>query len=213
MVRSCCAVGCANRQEGEKKNLTFYRIPKGRTPIEKRRRQDWLRAIRRDDWRTWSDEKISKAFICAEHFISGKRSDNPDDANWIPTIFQHSTAKEIARVENKIEKKARYEVLRKKRVGAQAQWMVTNKTNTEATHSSSSDDGGESRMCDAYTQFDPTDTNKEITVLKDKISLLDKELRAKNAELCKLREENRKLKMRKFHLSLSRDQRKNLIFI
>ena len=71
MVRSCCAVGCTNRQEGEKKNLTFYRIPKGRTPIERRRRKDWVRAIRRADRKTWTQEQISKAYICAEHFISG----------------------------------------------------------------------------------------------------------------------------------------------
>ena len=67
-------------------------------------------------------------------------------------------------------------------------------------------------MCDAYTQFDPTDTNKEITVLKDKISLLDKELRAKNAELCKLREENRKLKMRKFSFESLKGSKEKLNF-
>ena len=98
-------------------------------------------------------------------------------------------------MENKTQKKARYEALTKKRVDAQAQWMITNKTNKEATNSSSSDDGGESRMCDAFTQSDPTDTNKDMTVLKNIISLLDKELRAKNAELYKLREKNRKIKM------------------
>ena len=71
MVRSCCAVGCTNRQGGEKANLSFYRIPRGKTPTELLRRKEWIRVIRRDDWKTWSQEKISKAFICSEHFISG----------------------------------------------------------------------------------------------------------------------------------------------
>ena len=49
-------------------NLHFYSIPKGKTPFEKRRRDDWIRAIRR---KNWPDEQISKARICSEHFVSG----------------------------------------------------------------------------------------------------------------------------------------------
>ena len=71
MPKSCCAVGCTNRKEKEKKNVPFYNIPKGKTPIEKRRRDDWIQAIEREDWKAWSHEKILKACICGEHFISG----------------------------------------------------------------------------------------------------------------------------------------------
>ena len=47
MPRTCCAVGCTSRKIGEKKDVPFYKMPKGSTPIEKRRRQDWMTAIRR----------------------------------------------------------------------------------------------------------------------------------------------------------------------
>ena len=72
MPRSCCAVGCMNCQIGDKKDLTFYKMPKGSTPLERRRRDDWIKAIRRDDWKTWSADKTSNAFICAEHFVTDK---------------------------------------------------------------------------------------------------------------------------------------------
>ena len=71
MPRTCCAVGCTNRKTGEKKEVPFHKMPKGSTPIEKRRRKDWIRALRREDWKTWSEEQISNAFVCGEHFILG----------------------------------------------------------------------------------------------------------------------------------------------
>ena len=30
--------------------ITFYRIPKGKTPFEAQRRQDWIKAVNRDQW-------------------------------------------------------------------------------------------------------------------------------------------------------------------
>ena len=71
MPQTCCAVGCANIKTGEKKEMPFYKMPKGSTPIEERRRQDWIRALRREDWKTWSQAQISNAFVCGEHFILG----------------------------------------------------------------------------------------------------------------------------------------------
>ena len=68
MPKSCCAVGCTNRQTKENAKLHFYCIPKGKTPFEKRKRDDWIRAIRR---KNWPDEQIAKARICSEHFVSG----------------------------------------------------------------------------------------------------------------------------------------------
>ena len=68
MPKSCCAVGCTNRQTKENANLHFHSIPKGITPFQKRRRDDWIRAIRR---KNWADEQISKALICSEHIVSG----------------------------------------------------------------------------------------------------------------------------------------------
>ena len=72
----------------------------------------------------------------------GKRSGNPDDANWIPTIFQHTSARDIAKVENKIAKQARYETLKKKR-GKFQTGKVTERVSSEEASSpcNSSSDG------------------------------------------------------------------------
>lgn len=72
MPDTCCAVGCTHRREGVNKTLTFYNIPSRKTPFEKKRREDWIQAIKRADWDRWSYDQISKAKICAAHFISGK---------------------------------------------------------------------------------------------------------------------------------------------
>ncbi|XP_056152613.1 uncharacterized protein LOC130127078 isoform X4 [Lampris incognitus] len=99
MPHSCCAVGCTNRKDGKNKHLHFYRVPKGKTPFEKRRRQAWIHAIRREDWKMWSEDQISNAKICGEHFISGERSDDPEHPDWIPSVFKHTTAQNKAIVE------------------------------------------------------------------------------------------------------------------
>ena len=64
MVRSCSAVGCANRdtKENRARGIRFYRIP---VNLEKRRL--WLAAIGRKDFDPSPD-----AAICSVHFIGGK---------------------------------------------------------------------------------------------------------------------------------------------
>ena len=49
MPESCCGVGCSQRRV-KGCGIPFYRIPKGKTPFEARRRQDWIKAINRDQW-------------------------------------------------------------------------------------------------------------------------------------------------------------------
>ena len=67
MPESCCVVGCSQRRV-KVCGIPFYRIPKGKTPVEARRRRDWIKAINRDQW---SEEPISHARICGNHFVSG----------------------------------------------------------------------------------------------------------------------------------------------
>ena len=71
MPTSCCVVDCSNKHTG-RSSLKFYRIPRGKTPFERKRRQAWIRAINRKDWDTWSEERISKQRVCGAHFLSGK---------------------------------------------------------------------------------------------------------------------------------------------
>eukprot|EP00794_Sanderia_malayensis_P006493 gene6493-7237_t len=115
MPQSCGAVGCTNRKIGDKKGLPFYNILKGKTPIEKRRREAWIKAIRREDWKKWPEEHISKAKICAEHFVTGRRSDDPENVNWIPTIFSHTTAREHKKMKVHEKRRKRYEDIKIKK--------------------------------------------------------------------------------------------------
>ena len=93
MVNSCCIVGCKKRSDKEK-HLHFYRIPDGKTPLEEKRRRDWLSAIKRTDWKKpeWTTQRINKQRVCSYHFLSGQRSDDPNDIDWIPTRFDHNGA-------------------------------------------------------------------------------------------------------------------------
>ncbi|XP_056153568.1 lethal(3)malignant brain tumor-like protein 2 [Lampris incognitus] len=112
MVHSCCVVGCTNRKRGDNKRLHFYRMPKRKSPVEKRRRQAWIRAIGREDWKTWSDEKISNAKICGAHFISGQRSDDPEHPDWIPSVFKRTAARKKSIAERKVKGQARCRAIR-----------------------------------------------------------------------------------------------------
>ena len=69
----CCCNGCKNRRVTGV-NIPFYRVPKGKTPIEVRRRKDWLKVlfINREEMSTWSEDRLSRAFVCGAHFIFGK---------------------------------------------------------------------------------------------------------------------------------------------
>ena len=67
MPESCCAVGCSQRRV-KGCGIPFHRISKRKTLFEARRRRDWIKAINRDQW---SEEQISHARICGNHFVSG----------------------------------------------------------------------------------------------------------------------------------------------
>ena len=72
MPDSCCVVNCSNRRVGKLKSMPFYRLPKGKTPIEKRRRAAWIAAVDREDWKGWSEEQMSRSRVCGSHFVSGR---------------------------------------------------------------------------------------------------------------------------------------------
>eukprot|EP00112_Aurelia_sp_Birch-Aquarium-sp1_P012053 Seg253.27 transcript_id=Seg253.27/GoldUCD/mRNA.D3Y31 product="THAP domain-containing protein 4" protein_id=Seg253.27/GoldUCD/D3Y31 len=218
MPRSCCAVGCTNRQVGEKKHVPFYKMPKGSTPFERRRREDWIRAIRCDDWKTWSPDKISKAFICGEHFIAGKRSDDPEEPNWIPTIFTYTTAKDISKVEKKMQSKAKYELLKNKRGKLKKNWNIREDENGTVEDMHNVNDTPENDGIE-----DPSATHREfgtqyesgcdeVKLLKERVSQLDKELRERNNEVYRLREEISTLKRSAFGFSSLRKSQELIQF-
>ncbi|XP_048243694.1 THAP domain-containing protein 1-like [Haliotis rufescens] len=80
MPASCCAIGCSNRGGGENHHK-FFRIPK-----EEDVRKKWIFAIRRKDW---TPTEYSR--ICNEHFQKGRPSKDPNDADYVPSLFSFKT--------------------------------------------------------------------------------------------------------------------------
>ena len=60
MPAHCCAWGCSNRESSDSKSkgLTFHYFPKDESRCEQ-----WINAIRREDWKPSSSTRI-----CSEHF-------------------------------------------------------------------------------------------------------------------------------------------------
>ncbi|CAL9701336.1 unnamed protein product [Knipowitschia caucasica] len=87
MVDSCCEPGCTNHR-GQGKARAFYRIPK-----DPARREKWISAIKRAQ----STLKKTEHWIpspngfrlCSDHFITGKKSDNPLSPDYVPSVFRH----------------------------------------------------------------------------------------------------------------------------
>ena len=78
MVKNCCAVGCHNVYK-KGSGIHFYRFP-----TEPDRRAKWVSAIHREGW-----VPTEYSWLCSEHFVTGKKSNNPLAPNFIPTIFKH----------------------------------------------------------------------------------------------------------------------------
>ena len=85
MPSSCCAIGCVSRYS-KKKHIKLFRFP-----TEKKRREAWIRAIRREKW---IPNKYSR--ICQFHFIFKRPSRDPSNPDFVPTIFSFSKENEEA---------------------------------------------------------------------------------------------------------------------
>ena len=84
MPDTCCAVGCTNRRTAG--GIPFYRIP-----VDKKRREKWLNAIKRDQW---NEKMISNARLCGSHFISGESRINL----FFVVFFSHSLVIVVCRL-------------------------------------------------------------------------------------------------------------------
>ena len=114
-MKSCCAVGCTNRHS-KGSSLSFYRFP-----IDPERRARWIAAIKRVNW-----EPNKHSFLCSDHFITGKKSQDPLSPDFVPSVFKHvdSPAKRkrvtaIKKYENRKKLLKRKIVLEKERVEAE----------------------------------------------------------------------------------------------
>ena len=87
MVKNCCAVGCHNVYK-KGSGIHFYRFP-----TEPDRRAKWVSAIHREGW-----VPTKYSWLCSEHFVTGKKSNNPLAPNFIPTIFKHISSPQKRRL-------------------------------------------------------------------------------------------------------------------
>ncbi|XP_067661482.1 uncharacterized protein [Haliotis asinina] len=78
---SCCVPGCTSFRQKDK--LAVVKLSYHRIPIhDKKRTKLWLDKIGRSAWLPNSSSRI-----CSIHFEGGKKSDNPKEPGYIPTIF------------------------------------------------------------------------------------------------------------------------------
>uniref|UniRef100_A0AAQ4S001 THAP domain-containing protein 1 n=1 Tax=Gasterosteus aculeatus aculeatus TaxID=481459 RepID=A0AAQ4S001_GASAC len=87
MVDNCCAPGCTKKR-GKNKGTSFYRVPKNAE-----RRAKWISAIKRarskqNKTERWDPPAVGFC-LCTDHFISGRKSDNPLSPDFVPSIFNY----------------------------------------------------------------------------------------------------------------------------
>ncbi|KAK0136076.1 THAP domain-containing protein 11 [Merluccius polli] len=101
MVDNCCAPGCTNKR-GKKKCTSFYRIPK-----DAEMRAKWISAIKRarskqNKTERWDPPAVG-FHLCSDHFISGRKSDNPLSPDFVPSIFNYVPSPEKRKIKMRLE--------------------------------------------------------------------------------------------------------------
>ena len=124
MVKNCCAVGCTKVYQ-KSNGISFYRFP---TNVERKRR--WIAAVRRENW---MPSKYS--WICSQHFMTGKKSNNPLAPNYVPSVFEHVDSPVKRRLENKACQFERRQAMKKRRRTAAHKATTRRKTTTRCDDS------------------------------------------------------------------------------
>jgi len=142
-VMDCCVVGCHNVFK-KNSGIKFYRFP---TNPEKRSK--WIAAVKHDDWipndYTW---------ICSTHFVTGKRSDNPLAANYVPTLFPQLNSPAKRKLEKEVSSFERRQETKRKGLSVQSS-AVRNKRTTDKDDSTCTQNSNEDKEgfdCEAGTE-------------------------------------------------------------
>ena len=77
MVKSCCAVSCANRGTNGSK-VSFYKFP-----VDLELRRQWIAAVDRKDW-----QPTEHRGICSAHFVSRTRSKDPLSPEYVINCYK-----------------------------------------------------------------------------------------------------------------------------
>ena len=84
----CCVEGCHSNQYAHgPQGIKFYRIPRAsKSAREAERRNKWIFNVGRinEDRSPWYPNNNTR--ICSKHFISGRKNDNPENPDFIPTV-------------------------------------------------------------------------------------------------------------------------------
>ena len=80
----CAAVGCSNNQLRDRpRGIQFYRFP-----VDPARRERWfIRLNRRDPSGALWTPRSDATRLCSAHFVSGKKSQDPNDVDFLPSVF------------------------------------------------------------------------------------------------------------------------------
>jgi len=81
MPTTCAVVGCNNRQ-CKLCGVSYYSIPKEDQDC----RRQWIAFVSRknSDGSAWKPGKGHR--VCSNHFISGKKSDEPGNPDYVPSV-------------------------------------------------------------------------------------------------------------------------------
>ncbi|XP_037562802.1 uncharacterized protein LOC119442123 [Dermacentor silvarum] len=84
--QTCCVAGCTNsyaNMASSGETIQFYRFPM--RPFYLERRNVWISAVRKTRGDDWEPKHNSR--ICSHHFHGNRKSDNPRNLNYNPSIF------------------------------------------------------------------------------------------------------------------------------
>ncbi|XP_077080745.1 uncharacterized protein LOC143733085 [Siphateles boraxobius] len=188
MPSICCAVSCDNsKSQRNDKKLKFYNIPKN-----PERRQKWISAIKRDHWTPTEHSRL-----CSEHFISGTKSDNPLNPNYVPSLFAYLSPEERQRKINCYKKFEQTQAVKRKRSCTSDVSMLPHGkyTGNEMDHSDSFPECGQSGE-HSYCK-DPIHTESSVAcsdeACRETVKKLTEECTRLRAEVYQLRDRVSKL--------------------
>ncbi|KAF6211863.1 hypothetical protein GE061_012379 [Apolygus lucorum] len=80
----CCVKGC-HTNVSKDEDVILYSFPD--RDIERELRSRWIDAVQiaNSEKRSW--EPLDTSRLCSEHFVANRRSHDPTDASYVPTIF------------------------------------------------------------------------------------------------------------------------------
>ena len=116
--------------------------------------------------------------------IPGKKSEDPENVDWIPTIFEHNKEKAIKVAKKKLKQKERYETIQRKRA------RLNESIQIEASQCGREEAEQGVDSISSETQAEQDDSFIEISRCNEIINSLQKELKEKSDEIDRLKRLN-----------------------